>query len=125
MGVSSGLFKTGLVLVVVGFVVSLAVPTLGFLLGRLGLVLIGGAVLLPVLGYGVLLFLGLAAAAGVEQSDETTDEHPLQRAARQRDAGREARDNAGRDTASTQRSGGRTETGQLDRDVESIDEYRR
>lgn len=118
MGAPGALFKTGLVLLGIGFLVALVVPPLGLLLGRLGLVLIGGALLLPVLSIGLLSVVAIAVGTGADSDDPP-----------QTGLGARRRDPTARDRrpASGTEPSGPTTTGteQPDLDVASIDDYRR
>lgn len=115
MSASGALFKTGLVVLAVGFLVALVVPPLGFLLGRLGMVLIGGALLLPVLSVGLLVVLAVSSSHGGESQ-------PRRRGDRQRDAFPETRRPG---TGAAPRGRPVSGTPQPDLDVDSIDDYRR
>lgn len=122
MGVTGKLVEAGVVLLGLGFFVSLFAAPLGFLLGRLGMLLIGIGLALPVLTVGVVVVVLLAGGVSSQsQSNRSQQRTPTTRQGRRRH-GRRTDSTQNRPTDQPSRQ---PNTAQLDLDVGTIDDYRR
>ena len=121
MGVTGKLVEAGLVLLGLGFFVSLIAAPVGFLLGRIGMLLIGIGLALPLLTFGVVCVFLVATHVGTQ--------HRSNRSAQRNTAGQQRHRRRQR-TGPTQnqptaKRPQQTGYDQLDLDVDTIDDYRR